>query len=435
MTVPTHNLYDFVYQATEKQFCMLYFFPFGEKNIKNIKCFEMLKEQTRKIPKDNLLAQKLFSKTGIVDSLDHTYRTALQPVLFCHDQEPLYFDLYNDYSIYSSEKQAVFGFADNSFYPHENFNLRWIYPHNMQSRWILLHSELNSENLRRYEDTGRFIGAYYWNHAILSLDWYRFAEHDTELTYNKNSKNFLIYCRDTTGLRTYRKDFMEMLKTDQELYSCSQIGSFVFDNVDSNSSAEYDSYDISHTDLSVVLETVFDDRIHLTEKTCRALATGHPFLLAAGPGSLQLLKKYGFKTFGPYLDESYDRETDSKKRLQKIISAMKSYSSLDKIKQQEVLEKCREIAKFNKAHFFSGDFFRMLEQELKDNIKTAYQNTQKNMFDINRFFLDLDYKKQKANTKKQDHYWRVKIKELHCDFFTHLKQGGTIEDYEPPELD
>jgi hypothetical protein len=48
-----------------------------------------------------------------------------------------------------------------------------------------------------------------------------------------------------------------------------------------------------------VAETVFDTRIHLTEKTLRPIACGHPFILAAGPGSLKYLQTYGFRTFSP----------------------------------------------------------------------------------------------------------------------------------------
>jgi hypothetical protein len=97
------------------------------------------------------------------------------------------------------------------------------------------------------------------------------------------------------------------------------IDQFLDNKFSSAASADYDPNDFINSEISVILETVFDDRrIHLTEKTLKPIACGHPFILAAGPGALEYIRSYGFKTFAPYIDESYDQETDSLKRLEKI---------------------------------------------------------------------------------------------------------------------
>jgi hypothetical protein len=258
----------------------------------------------------------------------------------------------------------------------KNLNLRWIHPVSLQKTWILLHSELNSDELTRYESTGSFIGAYWWNHAMLALDWYRFAEHDPALQItNCYQKLFLIYCRDTTGSRTYRKTFISGVKEKNIVDDC-QIGSFLNYSVTSDSSAIYDSVDHIQTAISVVLETVFDSRIHLTEKSLRPLACGHPFILAAGPGSLALLRKYGFRTFSPFIDETYDTVQDNDLRLDHILTEMKRIQLLPDYEKSQLINQCNLIAEFNKKHFFSTDFFNQIVKELQDNVNAAFEQHQ-----------------------------------------------------------
>ena len=299
-----------------------------------------------------------------------------QPVLFCHDQEPLLFDYYNDNiehmkEFYDSKRLPL------SLSPElKNLNLRWVHPLSLQKTWILLHSELNSGELVRYESTGSFVGAYWWSHAMLALDWYRFAQHDPALRITDSyQKLFLIYCRDTTGSRTYRKTFISGIKEKNITEDC-QLGSFLNYNVTSDASAIYDSVDHVQTAISVVLETVFDNRIHLTEKSLRPLACGHPFMLAAGPGSLALLRKYGFQTFSPYIDETYDTIQNNDLRLEHIIEEMKRIQQLPDYEKFQLIKQCNSIAEFNKKHFFSTDFFNLIVKELQDNVTTAFERSQ-----------------------------------------------------------
>jgi hypothetical protein len=119
-----------------------------------------------------------------------------------------------------------------------------------------------------------------------------------------------------------------------------------------------------------VLETVFDDqRIHLTEKIFRPIACGHPFILAAGPGSLEYLRSYGFKTFDPWIDESYDKEINSYLRLKKIIQSMIKLIDLNNSEYSAV----KDIAEFNRRHFFSDAFQQQITNELKSNLNTAFE--------------------------------------------------------------
>jgi len=85
--------------------------------------------------------------------------------------------------------------------------------------------------------------------------------------------------------------------------------------------------------FSLVTETVFykkyqhratmysnEDGVFFTEKTARPLLLKHPFILAGYVNSLKALRSYGYKTFHPFIDESYDYEEDDDRRLDMIVA-------------------------------------------------------------------------------------------------------------------
>jgi UDPglucose 6-dehydrogenase len=57
----------------------------------------------------------------------------------------------------------------------------------------------------------------------------------------------------------------------------------------------------------------------ITEKTYRAIILKHPFLLVAWPGILEHLRSFGYKTFHPYIDETYDTIEDEIQRMEAIV--------------------------------------------------------------------------------------------------------------------
>jgi hypothetical protein len=114
---------------------------------------------------------------------------------------------------------------------------------------------------------------------------------------------------------------------------------------------------------------MFDDqRWHLTEKIFRPIACGQPFILASTPGALEYLKSYGFKTFGDFIDESYDKIVDPISRLNKIIHTMKYIANLTTDKKSSLLKNLQEIADYNRKLFFSDDFTTKIVDEYLLNI-------------------------------------------------------------------
>lgn len=74
----------------------------------------------------------------------------------------------------------------------------------------------------------------------------------------------------------------------------------------------------------IATETYMDlSNKSLTEKIFKPIAQFMPFVFVSWPGSLNLLRELGFKTFNPFIDESYDNEQNSNIRLQKIYQEIK----------------------------------------------------------------------------------------------------------------
>lgn len=71
--------------------------------------------------------------------------------------------------------------------------------------------------------------------------------------------------------------------------------------------------------FEVCLETLGEgEAISFTEKIFKPLINFQPFFLVSSTGSLAKLKELGFKTFSPFIDESYDDETSTFKRTEMI---------------------------------------------------------------------------------------------------------------------
>ena len=90
-----------------------------------------------------------------------------------------------------------------------------------------------------------------------------------------------------------------------------------------------------------------------------------------GPGSLEYLRSYGFKTFSPWIDESYDLETDTVKRINMMVNEMQRISKLDPEQLSALLKNLKEITQHNKDYFFSNMFFERVQNELTENLNLA----------------------------------------------------------------
>ena len=86
------------------------------------------------------------------------------------------------------------------------------------------------------------------------------------------------------------------------------------------------------------------------EKTFNAIKCGRPFILVAGPHSLEYLQKLGFKTFGEFWDESYDQIEDHEQRLLAILKLIDTIDKMSINELQELYNKMQPIIEHNFNH-------------------------------------------------------------------------------------
>lgn len=107
--------------------------------------------------------------------------------------------------------------------------------------------------------------------------------------------------------------------------------------------------------FSIINETSFTTKFEadgrfLTEKTFKAIAYGHPFLLVAPPRSLDLLKSLGYKTFSGLIDEGYDLEKNDGKRFLMILDEVERLCNLSESELNHFLIEAKKICLFNYNH-------------------------------------------------------------------------------------
>jgi len=401
MNIPLNRLYHYISNLAQEIYngpVIIYrFWPHGSKNINDLQ------------PLITYSSEK---------NLKEWLARATYPAIWCNDQEPLDYDFYSkNLPDRGNDLCALLMKSNGFFIPATNLNYR---RKSIFEKNILLHSEQRSINLNKYQLANELIPVYYWSHAVIARDWFRYAEHET---FHKNAKKtFLIYNRAWNNTREYRLKFTDLLienslvehcqttcnAVDPELnihYADHQFKNPVWEPVNqlenyvgpstasSASSADFDTADYNSTEIEVVLETLFDDdRLHLTEKSLRPIACSQPFILAGTHGSLEYLRSYGFKTFDSIWDETYDQIENPKDRLTQIVEVMQQITGWDPETKSKKMQLAQQIADYNQQHFFSQEFFIQVTGELKTNLIQAM-----NKLDQSDNYK-IDYWKQLAST-------------------------------------
>jgi hypothetical protein len=383
MNIPLDELYNFLTSHVADSMLIYHFHPHGSRKLEDLK----------QLHNNSNLQQCCF--------------------VIMHDQEPLAPDFYHpEYmkkhvrqwyqTIHGSKTAAVLdncpSWADRVY----NSNLafarlgRTEYDHN-----ILVHSEKRSQELEFYHGLG-FESVYWWSHALIARDWYRYAQHDPLLQWQR-SPNLLfnIYARAWRHPREYRLKLLDLV-IEHDLVSCSNIKFNCYDEnqhyrqhcfhnesfrphhcldifakseASPSASASYSSHDYQTSWIDIVLETLFDDqRLHLTEKSLRPIACGVPFVLCGTQGSLKYLRSYGFKTFHDFFDESYDEIGDPNQRLLAVIRTMKTIKDRDLVNDSHVRFEIQKICDHNRSRFFSQEFCTDVLEEFYHNFEFARQS-------------------------------------------------------------
>jgi hypothetical protein len=118
---------------------------------------------------------------------------------------------------------------------------------------------------------------------------------------------------------------------------------------------------IQSSDFHIVIETHYDQSYYtshnvfnrsfapssITEKTYKAIACKRPFIEFSTPYILEDIRALGFKTFSPFIDESYDLEIDNHKRLNMIVTEIERICNLPENDYAVIVNGCKEITEYN----------------------------------------------------------------------------------------
>jgi len=247
---------------------------------------------------------------------------------------------------------------------------------------IICHSEINSKDINEFTKNF-YTPVHFWSNAILSRYWFSHYELLSKNYLESSSKRFGVYIRDTSGTRNYRKDLISFLKKDNIKSHIFCPGLEKMDSIPSHASASIEWPDHTKFDIHIVPETLFDvSKIHLTEKIFKPIVMYQPFIIFSGKHSLQYLKKYGFKTFDSCWDESYDEEENTSKRFTKITKVITDIINLDAKEYAKLIAKTTKITHYNKNHFYSDKFKKILLSELDTNLSNALKIQEDNFYTI-----------------------------------------------------
>lgn len=113
--------------------------------------------------------------------------------------------------------------------------------------------------------------------------------------------------------------------------------------------------------LSIVTETLFGDcqvspfsqyeyiggYKFLTEKTFKPIAAKHPFILVSCKDNLKYLRSLGYKTFHPYINETYDDIEDDELRMKYITDEVLRLNSLTNDEWLRLQENVKDVVEHN----------------------------------------------------------------------------------------
>jgi hypothetical protein len=91
----------------------------------------------------------------------------------------------------------------------------------------------------------------------------------------------------------------------------------------------------------------------LTYKVYNCLLAGHPFLVLGAPGYYQYLRDLGFRTFEPWIDESFAQGDDLDQRLEQMVNAVQKLCELN---LDDWLQDVKPICEHNRLHFINSQW-------------------------------------------------------------------------------
>ncbi len=182
---------------------------------------------------------------------------------------------------------------------------------NQKEKYFLMYNR-NSERMHR----PYFVNKLY-KENLLDKGFVSFFENPYFEDFLQGSKDYSplgLSVDDIKDIKENYKNYYPLTIDESDSQRVSDFHNFL---------SRKDEYQKSY--FTIVSETNAESEYcFITEKTVKPIMNLHPFVVVGNPFILQSLKKYGFQTFSKWWDESYDNETNFKKRAEMVLEIVKN---------------------------------------------------------------------------------------------------------------
>ena len=203
---------------------------------------------------------------------------------------------------------------------------------------FLYGQKVNFENNTNIEKQfGMFIGGSRWPRLYFASLMHKHHNDICLMSFNQKFVNESLVYENTAK----NPDIVEMVNTFIKKLPINL-------DMNKNDFINYDeAYNIceyyNKINVDIVFETWWKGHTFMpTEKTARPLLTKTPFVLFGPKHYLRNLKKLGFKTFDPYINESYDFY-EGYERLVKMADVIKDIKNLNKNSLNDILQHNKDV--------------------------------------------------------------------------------------------
>ena len=213
----------------------------------------------------------------------------------------------------------------------------------------------------------RYMMAYYaLKHNLLENSTFSFLNQDMNPQnistvinqFNPLEENKHEYAQRIHDLIPYELDTQHLSRDERQGFSISNNRKDLYSN----------------TYFHLTVETRFDkgETPFISEKTWRPVVNLQPFIMIGNVGTLKYLKELGFKTFSPFIDESYDLEIDPITRFSMIENEIKKLNDMPIEELHKWYYSITDILLYNQKHL--ATFANLNSYEFVFNeIKRIYQ--------------------------------------------------------------
>lgn len=230
-------------------------------------------------------------------------------------------------------------------------------------------NSVSSKNMRKWVRTKNKLRSKYY------LSFNRLPKkHRVDLVVSLDKNNLLDkgYVSFANNISDW--DWRDMI-TESERESLEKKMPLVIDRKDlSDAKYSYEKFEVKYyldSYFQIVTGnnfTDFNDQLIFSEKIWKPITNLQPFIYLDDIGALKKLQEYGFKTFHPFIDESYDNVIDTEERFVMIENEINKLCNKSIEEIDEWYWSIEETLKHN-YYFFYNTFIPDLRTKMIDSIK------------------------------------------------------------------